>query len=309
MKSINPETGICFFRIDESICLDEFLLHHADFSPLDVRLDENTLKEWLHYGSIYVNGVRHREPLLLKSEDVIRVHTRRKSYLTGVKFRERIVEENDDFLVLDKPGGLPTHPTLDNFIDNAKVGLEQELGIPILTTHRLDVPTEGLLIFAKNLKAQQILNREFSLGRVEKIYRSHNPRAVTLGTHVHYMDPESRVPKIVSHDEHPNWWRLELEVLKVGEVENHHWHEIKLLTGKTHQIRAQFAYLGSPVLGDWAYAGGSRNPATAERIALECFRLAFAFRSRTFAIHRPQSIVTPHLLLTTPKYFLSQDNN
>ncbi len=272
--------------------LADFLLS-ADYSPLGVKNHNSALQEWFHYGCIYVNGVRRRESVPLNSEDVIRVHTRRKHFLTGVCLRERIVEETEDFLVLDKPGGLPTHPTLDNFIDNAKVGLEHELKIPIYTTHRLDVPTEGLLLFAKNAQAQKSLNREFSLGRVEKIYRSLNKNSVALGKHLHYMDPESRVPKKMDVNENPSWWRCELEVLKRGRMNDHYWHEIRLLTGKTHQIRAQFSLLGAPVIGDWAYSGGTRNPAAVERIALECLRLAFAFRSRTFAISRPQSIVAP----------------
>jgi len=292
MRDIKPETGVCFFRVAENARLSEFL-GSADYSPLTV----NTAKisEWLEYGCIYVNGLRQRQDVEVRPGEVLRVHTRRKSFTGHDNLRARIVCEEPEFLVLDKPSGLPTHPTLDNFLENAKVQLEVELGIPIYTTHRLDVPTQGLLLFAKTPAAQKSLNRAFSLRRVEKIYRSINPRSVPLGRHVHYMDPLGRVPRHVQSEENPNWWRCELEVLHSEQLADDYWHEIKLLTGKTHQIRAQMAHLGAPISGDHTYSGsGAEKTAAAERIALECFRLSFAFRSRPFTISRPQSIVSPN---------------
>lgn len=293
MREIKTETGICFFRVPRDMRLSELLLE-ADYSPLTPDVN---LAEWLDYGCIYVNGLRRREDVAVTAGEIIRVHTRRKKFLSDVRLRDLIVEETPDFLVLDKPAGLPTHPTLDNYLENAKSGLERELEIPIYTTHRLDIPTQGLLIFAKTPDAQRSFNRQFALGRVEKIYRALNPREVPLGLHTHYMDPNSRVPKVLVASETAGWWKCQLEVLKLGTCPSGHWHEIKLLTGKTHQIRAQMAFLGAPILGDNVYAGES---ATVERIALECFRLSFAFRSRTFAISRPLSLVAPHLYECSP---------
>jgi 23S rRNA pseudouridine1911/1915/1917 synthase len=201
------------------------------------------------------------------------------------------VENNDDFLVLDKPAGLPTHPTLDNYRENAKVILETELAIPLYTTHRLDVPTQGLLIIAKSPEAQRQFNRSFSLARVEKIYRSLNEGRVANGVHTHFMNPESRVPKIIQAEENTEWWRCQLEVLRSAECEEGFAHEVKLMTGKTHQIRAQMSFLGAPIVGDGVY--GAEKKTASERIALECFRLSFTFRSRTFAISRPKSLVAP----------------
>src|SRR5665213_694201 len=234
MKQIYPETGICFFRIQHKIPLIEFLLC-AEFSPLPVASSQPLIEEWLDYGCVYVNGKRQRQDLMLEPDQIIRLHTRRKRYWQSQgTLKEHIVEDNEEFLVLDKPGGLPTHPTLDNFRDNAKVLLEEELKTTLYTTHRLDIPTQGLLIIAKTPDAQRLLNKMFSLSRVNKIYRSINQAPVRLGLHTHFMNPESRVPKQVQLDEVPDWYRCQMEVLRAGKATDGYWHEMKLLTGKTH---------------------------------------------------------------------------
>jgi 23S rRNA pseudouridine1911/1915/1917 synthase len=288
-SKINSQTGICFFKVPGPIMLADFLMR-ADYAPLAVPNDD-IVRDWLDYGCVYLNGQRLRHDVELAQDQVLRVHTRRKSYWQERQsLKPLIVEETDDFLVLNKPGGLPTHPTLDNFRDNAKFLLEQELGRPVYITHRLDIPTQGLLLIAKTPEAQRQLNREFSKGRVEKIYRSLNENLVAPGLLTHAMDPESRVPKVVVRGEFAGWWTLKTEVLRAGAHGKNFWHEMRLLTGKTHQIRAQMADCKAPILGDFTY-GAEKDTTSLERIALECFRLAFTLRSRTFAISRPQSII------------------
>lgn len=292
MKQIHSDTGICFFKVAEPMDLSDFL-KQADYSPLSVDPQASVIDEWLDYGCVYIDGRRQRQNVPLLSEQVIRLHTRRKRYWQAkTPLADFIVENNEEFLVLDKPAGLPTHPTLDNFRDNAKVLLEKELQIPLYTTHRLDIPTEGLLIIAKTPGAQRVLNRGFSLGRVEKTYRSINEAEAPLGLHTHYMDPEGRAPRVVQREENTAWWRCQLEILRSGKCTDGNWHEIRLLTGKTHQIRAQMSLMGAPVLGDTMYGGEKKT--FHERIALECYKLSFTFRSGTFAISRPKSIVAPH---------------
>ncbi len=302
MKQVNAITGVCFFRVEQSMALREFLFSR-DFSPLTVLV---TIDEWLDYGSVYVDGRRQRENIPLHEAQLVRVHTRRKNYPMQ-PLGPWVVEDNEHFLVLDKPGGVPTHPTLDNYIANAKTLLERELGIPLFTTHRLDILTQGLLIIAKSQDAQWRLNRLFSLQRVDKIYRSHNAAAVAPGLYTHYMDPESRVPKVVQSGEHEGWWKCQLRVERMIPVNDHFGHEITLLTGKTHQIRAQMLALGAAVLGDPVYAGLAVG--VRERMELECYQLAFSFRSRNFIIRRPKSLLDealpPKCLIPPDSPFLS----
>lgn len=284
MKQIKIETGICHFRVTAPARLREFLLA-SDLSPLPISIDNKLIDEWFHYGSVYVDGVRRREDVELASDQIVRLHTRRKTYVAEIPIlRDRIIEENEDFLVLDKPAGLPTHPTLDNYIENACYLLSQEMGIPLYVTHRLDVPTEGLLILAKSPAAQAGLNKLFSKRRVEKIYRVWTSSPVGTGEKVNWMNPESRVPKEMSDAPVENWWECKLIVQSCEKSGDEYLSTVQLLTGKTHQIRAQFRSLGSPILGDQVYGGKER--AAALGIGLECYRLKFRWKQSDYDVVR-----------------------
>lgn len=280
-------TGICHFRIDREVWLRDYLasLPIAEICPETVKAQVDF---WLYQGCVYINGVRQRQDILLQRDQVLRLHTRPKTFFWDpVNLRDQIVFEDDELLVFDKPAGMPVHATLDNYIQNAKFLLEAELGHTIYSTHRLDVGTHGLLIFAKNKSAQAIVNKRFANGEVEKIYQALSSKPVALGLHTLFINPETRVPREHSFEPREGWWHCRLEVLEHKTLAPRcEWHRIRLLTGKTHQIRAQFAALGSPLLGDATY--GSKE-GVHEQLALECFSLSFTFRSRTVAIQRPRS--------------------
>ncbi len=247
------------------------------------------VQEWLHWGAIYVNGVRQRFDLNVEPGQVIRVHSQPKRYhWEPCDLRDRIVYEDDDLLVFDKPAGLPVHATLDNYLENAKHLLENELKIPIYSTHRLDIPTQGLLLFAKSKSTQTHLNRLFSHRKVQKIYHAITASPVSRGEYVLYLNPETRVPREYSFAPREGWWECRL-IIEASETHPFGYcQRISLETGKTHQIRAQLAALGAPILGDVLY--GSTKNYVHERLALESYSLSFTYRSRTLAFIRPRSI-------------------
>ena len=282
MKQIATDTGICFFKVSQPDSLLQFL-QGVDYSPLAaIPLAEELLRE----GCVYVDQRRVRSDLDLREGQVVRVHTRQKRFPFPGALRERINFENDDFLVLDKPSDFPTHPTLDNFRENAKVRLEEEMGIQLYTTHRLDVPTQGLLILAKKPEAQTKINKSFSLGRVDKIYRMICEKKVPGGHHVHFINPETKVPRETSLQEDADWWRCELLVDRCEPHSLGFGTQVILLTGKTHQVRTQMKALGAPLLGDPVY-GGAAYP----QLMLECYRMSLQYRGDSFEFTRKHSIL------------------
>lgn len=289
MKQVRAETGIVHLRTANRTDVKTFLLG-SDLSPLPISPDSILIDEWLYYGCIYVDGLRLRENQELQEGQLIRLHTRRKKYaLSPLPLSERLVANEEEFVVIDKPSGVPTHPTLDNYVDNVQYRLSQELKREILVTHRLDVATQGLLILAKNKNAQAAINKAFAKGRVNKWYRALTAKPISEGLHTHYINPETRVPREISDQPHTNWWECKLEVTL---SQAHHLGfraDIRLFTGKTHQIRAQFAALGAPVLGDVTY--GSSHAFLEGGIALECFAMEFPFRLETYSLKRAKSLV------------------
>lgn len=276
MKQVREDTGIVHLRVPDTVRLRDFLLA-ADLSPLPIEITSPLIDEWLHYGSIYADGRRLRADQQMIKDQIVRLHTRRKTYVTQIPDLN-LAFDHEDFLILNKPSGLPTHATLDNCIENAQHLLSEKLGVPLYVTHRLDVATRGLLILAKNPRAQAGLNKQFAKRQVEKFYRAWVSQNVPLGMIVHWMDPHSRVPKVMSSSPVENWWECRLEILS----NENGLLTIQLHTGKTHQIRAQLAVLGAPIDGDQAY--GSRSPARYGHIDLECQRLKFRWMQETIDV-------------------------
>lgn len=274
---MNKDTGIRFMKVDADVPLTRFLDHLT------------SVEELIRVGAVYVDGKRQREDLRLAIGQVVRVHTRRKRFpaaeLGG--WRRRLVHDHPGFVVLDKPSGLPTHATLDNFEENAKFVLERELGCSLYTTHRLDVPTAGLLILAKTAEAQTRLNGVFARGLVSKIYHAVSHARLAPGAYRHFLNPETHVPRTVAREARPGWWDCRLRIEATGHLrDGNHWHRVRLLTGKTHQIRAQFTAEGAPLVGDETY-GGVPGP-----FGLECYEMSVPFGSEIFTFRRPRSLLT-----------------
>lgn len=273
---IRPETGIVHARVAETSRLREFL------SRLEITGD---IDRWVHMGCVYVNGVRVREDAALIPGQIVRLHTRPKSYVANIpNLRARVCFENEELLVVDKPAGLPTHPTLDNYLENAKQILEQQLQRKIYVTHRLDVGTRGLLLLAKNPKAQVRLNKLFARGAVGKTYLALVERAVPTGTHILFINPEGRVPRATSTEPREGWWECRLIVESCEPLASNFRLRLALLTGRTHQIRAQLAFLGSPILGDALYGSAVSWPEPG--FALECHELRFRDLNHDFSVAR-----------------------
>jgi 23S rRNA pseudouridine1911/1915/1917 synthase len=297
---IRPHTGICHLRAERRQALTEFLAR-TDLSALEVTPTPELVLHWLQIGAVYVEGRRRVSDITLEPGQLVRLHTRPKRFTAAVRaggpLRERLALDEDELLVLDKPAGLPTHATLDNRVENAKYLLERELQRPLYPTHRLDIPTAGLLIFAKNSDAQKRLNRQFEKRAVEKIYHALASAPVAPGEYTHYINPDAHVPRPISATPQPGWWTCRLRVRAHGPLvadgTSGFWHEVLLLTGKTHQIRAQFAALQAPLLGDRLYGSTVDFGRRDDELGLECFELAFRDRGRDYRVTRSSRLSFP----------------
>lgn len=254
------------------------LLCDVLLSNLDVDLPQ--LEFLLHMGSIYHKGVRVHKNLLIQEGDYLRVHTKPRRFLPDDgKWRSRLAFENEHFLVIKKIAGLPVHASVDNIRENVQAYVEAAVGYPVFLTSRLDVPTRGLLVYAKTEAFQSAFNKILIERACEKIYRAQvHGKNIPKGLMTHYMEPSPRAPKTVSTEPHEGWQECQLEVLG-----SRYWEEgegtgitearIRLITGRTHQIRAQLSAAGFPIVGDVAY--GAPREWVEDRIELEAVELSF----------------------------------
>lgn len=246
--------GVHFYRVKEN----------TDLRRWWARL-EKTEEELLFLcslGAVYRQGFRLDPDSSLKAGDILRIHTqpRRFDLPTG-GVESRIVAEEEHFFLLDKPAGLPVHPTLDNRLENCLHWVSRERGQKYFITHRLDVGTSGLLIFAKTEAAQRAFMTAFQKGLIGKTYAALVPQGsrFTSGEILrHWMVASPWAPKQLI-DEAREGHRICLsQVMKKSEHPLGDHLELSLQTGRTHQLRAQLSHRGSPILGDRLY--GSRIP-------------------------------------------------
>jgi 23S rRNA pseudouridine1911/1915/1917 synthase len=198
----------------------------------------------------------------------------------------RIVHADDHVIVVDKPAGLVTAPTPESDRGDLLDLLGQKFG-EVFLVHRLDMPTSGLLVFARTRDANKILGDAFKAHDIEREYRAVAVGEVSAQT----IDREIDKRRAVTHVE-----PIETFVRRVSgaAAEPSTIHatllRVHLETGRTHQIRIHLAGLGHPVCGDRAHGGeteraflprpprlalharvlGFTHPATGERVRWEC---------------------------------------
>lgn len=219
----------------------------------------------------------------------------------------RIVQLCNDYLVLNKVPGESVEALaspLGDIVDLPQV-LQRELGdaVPPVAPHRLDVPVSGCVLFTRNPGAQAFLSGCFrNPGRVEKIYWGivalnremensgspvppERPPYVKL---VHWL-ATGRGNRSFAYDEDgPGRKRSVLYYRVLGRGDRYQFLEIRLITGRHHQIRAQLSRIGLPVKGDLKY--GARRSEKGGGIRLHCHSLAFpspAGDGRTIRVETP----------------------
>lgn len=243
--------------------------HHLRVSPAKVA-------DWLRLGAIYRNKRRIFQNETTQAGEYLRVHTRPRRYERPTDLAERILHLDDRLVILDKPTGVPCHATVDNGKENLLSWLSEHLGRPIWITHRLDVPTQGCLVMALSSDAAARFNQLLQRDSLMKTYDAWvEGRCERTGRIQHWMVDDNWAPRQVKDTP----FEKSLECLL--NIEEADYHEpldvtrltIRLLTGRTHQIRVQMAALGHPILGDGMY--GSRAPLKEERIALRARDLSF----------------------------------
>lgn len=243
---------------------------------------------WVRFGAVYCDGLRTLEDKPLRGGEYLRIHRQPRRFPTAaaIVWEKTIIAEYEAFLVVDKPAGVPIHPTLDNAHENVVASLERVRGERLFVTQRLDLPTSGLCVIARTKAFQSAFNRLLSEGAVTKRYRAIVQGTPALGRHIAYQEPSDRAPKRMALEAAPGWKRCALVLEDVTDRgDGTSVVTVLLETGRTHQIRAQLALLGHGLVGDPMYgnspsvevaASDDDEEEIAGALALRSFDLSFA---------------------------------
>ena len=207
-----------------------------------------------------------------------------------------ILYEDNHLLVVNKPAALPTMGVATgkpSVLEAARHYIAQKYQKPgnvyLGIVSRLDAPVTGVLVMARTSKAASRLSDAFRLRQVEKTYW-----AVALGNVEpvearleHYLRKDERHKRVhVTHGDCPDAQVARLAYRRLAAHHDLSLVEIRLETGRKHQIRVQMAKVGWPILGDLKYGGGT---GFSPGIALHARRLALIHpvRRQPLAIEAP----------------------
>lgn len=212
--------------------------------------------------SILVNGVHYYMRQELSTGDHLQVRiceTQNSEKIPPTKLALDIIYEDEDLLVLNKPAGMPIHPSLNNYtnsIANALAYYFQSQGKPFIfrCCNRLDRDTSGLTIVSKHLVSGSILSDMTKYREVHREYLAIARGSVTPSEGTIQAPLGRKDGTIIERTvdwEHGEDAVTHYKVVK--EANGHSLVSLRLETGRTHQIRIHMKYLGYPLIGDYLY--------------------------------------------------------
>ena len=275
--------------------LDRFL---AKAVPL---LPASLAQKYIRLKRIKCNGARAQRDTRLQTGDVLQLYINDEffdkprednAYLTVATPKLNFVYEDDKILLVDKRPGVAVHPHDGaeygrTLIDHIQSYLyqkrewrprEENAFTPALC-NRIDRNTGGIVIAAKTAEALRVMNQKIKDRELDKRYLAivegtPKPREGSLKGYLFKDAQKNRV--FVTDAPQPGAKTCQTDY-RVLAVENGlSLVECELITGRTHQIRAQFAYAGHPLLGDGKYGKLDRNSSRHYQ-ALYAYKLTFSF--------------------------------
>jgi 23S rRNA pseudouridine1911/1915/1917 synthase len=290
--------------------LDAFL------ASVEPALSRSRLKALIDSGAVTLDGAPTKPAKLLKGGEAVAVvlEPPRPAIPQPEAIGLTILFEDSDLVVVDKPAGMVVHPgagnpagTLVNALlahctDLAGIGGELRPGI----VHRLDKDTSGCIAVAKNERALAQLQAQFKRRDVEKTYL-----ALVHGV------PAGRGRFETLHGRHPTDRRRFTGKVASGRVAITEWEverafaaaalvRVRLLTGRSHQIRMHFAEAGHPLLHDALYGGVRREARLPEDAPVRRAAKAIgrqALHARALAFRHPITEAPLHLTSPIPADF------
>lgn len=212
--------------------------------------------------SILVNGVHYYMRQELSKGDHLQVRiceTKNSEKIPPTNLPLNIIYEDEDLLVLNKPAGMPIHPSLNNYTNsmaNALAYYFQSQGKPFIfrCCNRLDRDTSGLTIVSKHLVSGSILSDMTKYREVHREYLAIARGSVTPSEGTIQAPLGRKEGTIIERTvdwEHGEDAVTHYKVVK--EANRHSLVSLRLETGRTHQIRIHMKYLGYPLIGDYLY--------------------------------------------------------
>lgn len=278
--------------------LDKFIRKALPELPLSV------IYKALRQKDVKINGKRGKNDDRLNEGDIVRIYVKddffsselsAPSVARSVPVNIDIIYEDENILLVNKPAGLPVHEVdggkkitlieqiIAYLIQKSEYNPDTENTFVPSLCNRIDQNTAGIVIAAKNAPSLRVMNQKIKDREITKKYlcvtEGFPPQKE--GKLQNYIEKDSENNKVFVYDKRRNENSLTaITKYKVFEKkENIALVEAELITGRTHQIRAQFAHNGFPLVGDMKYGRHGKSTVKYKHQALYSYKLTFDFKT------------------------------
>ena len=285
--------------------------HYKSHSHLELNLidylsenmktvSKKKIKNIIDSGGVYINNKRiFMAKFKLKANDIITVFwSNEQETLKKLMYSlkpEQIIFENEDFLVVNKPSGIPSQASLDSvhntIISALKKSFKNYESLDFHLVHRLDKDTSGLMILAKSKAVKKDFDELFKSQSIKKTYHSlcfFSPKE-NNGTISFPLakDASRKNAYIVSNRENSKKALTHYKVLVYNRNLDASYVECKPKTGRTHQIRVHLSAVGAPLLGDKTYAQNVLSHSLKFKVLrhmLHASELDFSYKNKAYKL-------------------------
>ncbi len=259
-------------RVDRDLKIKDLLIDELNFSVRSIskmKRDKN----------IYKNGQPAKPTSMAKPGDIIEIEiNEEKAGFEGQNLGIAIVYEDQDLIVADKPPFMVVHPTKSHFDGTLVNAITYHIGrtgedCRIRFVNRLDMNTSGLVVIAKNSYAHHKLSLDMGQDRVHKEYLAIVEGIIsqdsgTLDFPI-YRETDDSISRVVD----PRGQRSITHYKVLQRLDGASLVNLRLETGRTHQIRVHLSHIGHPIMGDDLY--GRPDSSLIDRQALHAYKLIF----------------------------------
>ena len=275
-----------FFTVDDDFNnsrLDKWFINKV------VNLPHSLIEKIIRQNKIKVNKKKTKSSYRLQTGDLIEIHDISKFKPSNDKkkirylpkkgeinsYDEYVIEDNENFIVLNKPIGIPVQSgtkSFKNMIDILKKTKYFENSKPFIV-HRLDKETSGLLIIAKNREYAQLFTSLFRIRKIHKtylaiVYGKVDSSIKTMKDNlIYYENKKKIIQKAISN----------LKILKSNEYCS--FLELNPITGRKHQLRKQLLNIGNPIIGDDKYFLNNMKRIKTKCLMLHAYKIKFMIKN------------------------------
>ena len=255
------------------------------FKQQVISLPHSLIEKIIRQNKIKVNRKKTKSSHRLQKGDLIEIYDISKfkpiSKETKIKYKPKkneiskydgyVIEDNENFIVVNKPSGLPVQSgtkSFKNLTDIIKNTKYFENLTPYIV-HRIDKDTSGILIIAKSRKYAQLFTSLFRIRKIHKtylaiVYGKVNKTLKTMRDNLVYFENGKKISqKAISN----------LRVIKSNE--GYSYIELNPITGRKHQIRKQLLNIGNPIIGDDKYFLNDRKKFKFKNLMLHAYKIKF----------------------------------